>query len=93
MDVPNQVLKAEIETLPTAQQKSLGLMCNCAKALWAMSKSDKNKDVMRRCGIIPIMAKLLASVNEHVVSFIMGIIVNCATQVHGIILPLSNRYR
>lgn len=46
-----------------------------------MSKSDKNKDAMRRSGIIPVMAKLLTSVHEDVVSSIMGIIVNCATQV------------
>lgn len=81
MDVPYQVLKNEYETLPVALQKSFSLMCNCSKALWSMSKSDKNKDVMRRSGIIPVMAKLLTSVHEDVVSSIMGIIVNCATQV------------
>lgn len=81
MDVPVQVLKTEIEMLPVAQQKSFSLLRNCSKALWSMSKSDKNKDVMRRSGIIPVMAKLLTSVHEDVVSSIMGIIVNCATQV------------
>lgn len=81
MDVPYQVLRTESEMLPTAQQKLLILMRNCSKALWYMSKSDKNKDVMRRSGIIPVMAKLLTSVHEDVVGFIMGIIVNCATQV------------
>lgn len=81
MDVPHQVLKTESEMLPVAQQKLFSLLCNCSKALWSMSKSDKNKDVMRRSGIIPVMAKLLTSVHEDVVSSIMGIIVNCATQV------------
>lgn len=81
MEVPHQVLKTERETLPANQQKIFDLMCNCSKALWSMSKSDKNKDVMRRSGIIPVMAKLLTSVHEDVVSSIMGIIVNCATQV------------
>ncbi|VVC31814.1 Armadillo-type fold,Armadillo,Armadillo-like helical [Cinara cedri] len=80
MDVPYQILKAESETLPVFQQKSFNLMRNCAKALWAMSKSNKNKDVMRRSGIIPVMAKLLTSVHEDVVRSILGIIVNCATQ-------------
>jgi len=81
MDVPHQVLKTECETLPVALQKSFSLMRHCSKALWSMSKSDKNKDVMRRSGIVPVMAKLLTSVHEDVVSSIMGIIVNCATQV------------
>jgi len=81
LDVPHQILKAEIETLPAVQQKTFSLMCHCSKALWAMSKSDKNKDVMRQTGIIPAMAKLLTSVHEDVVGSTMGIIVNCATQV------------
>lgn len=92
MDVPYQILKAKSEMLPVVQQKSFHLMYNCAKALWAMSKSDKNKNVMRQSGIIPVMAKLLSSVHEGVVSSIMGIIVNCATQVHGIIVLLNNRF-
>lgn len=82
MDVPYQVLKTESDMLPAVLQKSFDLMCNCSKTLWSMSKSDKNKDVMRRSGIIPVMAKLLTSVHEDVVSSIMGIIVNCATQVY-----------
>lgn len=82
MDVPYQILKTESDMLPTVLQKSFDLMCNCSKTLWSMSKSDKNKDVMRRSGIIPVMAKLLTSVHENVVSSIMGIIVNCATQVY-----------
>lgn len=82
MDVPYQVLKTERDMLPAVLQKSFNLMCNCSKTLWSMSKSDKNKDVMRRSGIIPVMAKLLTSVHEDVVSSIMGIIVNCATQVY-----------
>lgn len=81
MDVPYHILKIEYDTLLVPQQKSLSLLCNCSKALWSMSKSDKNKDAMRRSGIIPVMAKLLTSVHEDVVSSIMGIIVNCATQV------------
>lgn len=81
MDVPHQVLKTESEMLPAALQKSYSLLCNCSKALWSMSKSDKNKEAMRRSGIIPVMAKLLTSVHEDVVCSIMGIIVNCATQV------------
>ncbi|XP_025411817.1 armadillo repeat-containing protein gudu-like [Sipha flava] len=80
MDVPLQVLKTESEMLPAIQQKSFSLLRNCSKALWFMSKSDKNKDVMRQSGIIPVLAKLLTSVHEDVVSYIMGIIVNCATQ-------------
>jgi hypothetical protein len=86
MDVPLQVLKTESEMLPAIQQKSFSLLRNCSKALWFMSKSDKNKDVMRQSGIIPVLAKLLTSVHEDVVSYIMGIIVNCATQVDRIFI-------
>ncbi|XP_050423913.1 armadillo repeat-containing protein gudu isoform X2 [Adelges cooleyi] len=80
MDVPQQILKTENDLLQPAQQKSLSLLCKCSQALWYMSKSDKNKDVMRRSGIIPVMAKLLTSSHEDAVGSIMGIIVNCATQ-------------
>lgn len=91
MDVPYQVLKTECESLPIVQQKVFNLMCNCSNALWSMSKSDKNKDAMRRSGIIPVMAKLLTSVHEDVVSSIMGIIVNCATQVDRNVILLYNQ--
>jgi len=92
MDVPHQLLKTEIEMLPVVQQKLFSLLCNCLKALWSMSKSDKNKEVMRRSGIIPVMAKLLTSVHEDVVNSIMGIIVNCATQVNRNFTTIIKRF-
>ncbi|XP_050525154.1 armadillo repeat-containing protein gudu-like isoform X2 [Daktulosphaira vitifoliae] len=80
MDVQDHILKTDNDLLLPAQQKSLTLLCKCSQAIWFISKSDKNKDAMRYSGIIPVMAKLLNSIHKNVVSSIMGVIVNCATQ-------------
>lgn len=52
-----------------------------AKALWSLSESKHNKEVMRRSGLVPLMGKLLKSIHIDVVVPIMGTVQQCASQV------------
>lgn len=52
-----------------------------ARALWTLSDSKHNMEHMRKCGIVPLMARLLKSVHIEVVIPIMGTIQKCASQV------------
>lgn len=53
-----------------------------AKALWSLSESKHNKEVMRRSGLVPLMGKLLKSIHIDVVVPIMGTVQQCASQVN-----------
>lgn len=52
-----------------------------ARALWSLSLSRHNKELMRKSGIVPLMARLLKSCHTDVVIPIMGTIQECASQV------------
>lgn len=51
-----------------------------AKALWSLSESRHNKEVMRRSGLVPLMGRLLKSIHIDVVVPIMGTVQQCASQ-------------
>lgn len=53
-----------------------------AKALWSLSESRHNKEVMRKSGLVPLMGRLLKSVHIDVVVPIMGTVQQCASQVN-----------
>lgn len=52
-----------------------------SKALFSLSKSERNMELMRKKGLVPLMARLLKSVHEDVVIPIMGTCASCATLV------------
>ena len=52
-----------------------------AQALWSLSESKHNKEIMRKSGVVPLMGKLLKSIHIDVVVPIMGTIQECASQV------------
>lgn len=52
-----------------------------ARALWSLSESRHNKEIMRTSGVVPLMARLLKSIHIDVVVPTMGTIQQCATQV------------
>lgn len=54
---------------------------SAAKALWSLSESRHNKEIMRRSGIVPLMGRLLKCIHKEVVVPIMGTIQQCASQV------------
>lgn len=51
-----------------------------ARALWSLSESRHNKEIMRTSGVVPLMARLLKSIHIDVVVPTMGTIQQCATQ-------------
>lgn len=75
------LLKIEREALSDEEQQLLDMARAGAKALWSLSESRHNKEVMRRSGLVPLMAKLLKSIHIDVVVPIMGTVQQCASQV------------
>jgi len=52
-----------------------------ALALWTCSKSERNKLVMRRAGLIPLLAKLLKSNKPDMLIPVVGTLQECASDV------------
>lgn len=53
-----------------------------SRALCSLSKSERNMELMRKKGLVPLMARLLKSVHEDVVIPLMGTCASCATLVN-----------
>ena len=52
-----------------------------ALALWSCSKSERNKLVMRKSGLIPLLAKLLKSNKPDLLIPVVGTLQECASDV------------
>lgn len=63
------------------QEEQLRMARAGAKALSSLSESRHNKEIMRKYGLVPLMARLLKSIHLDVVIPIMGTCQHCATQV------------
>lgn len=63
------------------QKEQLHMACAGAKALSSLSESRHNKEIMRKYGLVPLMARLLKSIHLDVVIPIMGTCQHCASQV------------
>lgn len=81
LDVPLSCLITPIESLLQAQKEQLDMARAGARALWSLSESRHNKEIMRTSGVVPLMGRLLKSTNIEVVVPIMGCVQQCATQV------------
>lgn len=81
LDVPLQCLTDTRENLPQAQKEQLSMARAGARALWSLSESKHNKEIMRTSGVVPLMARLLKSSHIDVVVPIMGCVQQCASQV------------
>lgn len=51
-----------------------------ALALWSCSKSTKNKQSMKKAGVIPLLARLLKSPHENMLIPVVGTLQECATE-------------
>lgn len=67
LDVPVHCLQTPLSELNTDELGFVKLAKAAAMALWSLSTSQKNKEVMRKCGIIFLLAKLLRSIHLDVV--------------------------
>ena len=75
------ILKTPRENLNLDELECLDMARAGARALWSLSESRHNKELMRKSGIVPLMARLLKSIHIDVVIPIMGAIQKCASQV------------
>ena len=57
-----------------------------ALALWSCSKSERNKLVMRKAGLIPLLAKLLKSSQPDMLIAVVATLEECASDVRFILL-------
>lgn len=81
LDVPLTCLITPAESLLQTQKEQLEMARAGARALWSLSESRHNKEIMRTSGVVPLMGRLLKSTNIDVVVPIMGCVQQCATQV------------
>ncbi|XP_054744710.1 armadillo repeat-containing protein gudu [Anastrepha obliqua] len=80
LDVNLRILKTPREELNASDLECLYMARAGARALWSLSLSRHNKELMRKSGIVPLMARLLKSCHTDVVIPIMGTIQECASQ-------------
>jgi armadillo repeat-containing protein 4 len=81
LDVPLNCLTTIQDNLTQSQKEQLAMATAGARALWSLSESRHNKELMRRSGVVPLMARLLKSIHIEVVVPIMGCVQQCASQV------------
>lgn len=82
LDVPISCLITQLEFLTQSQREQLDMARAGARALWSLSESRHNKEIMRTSGVVPLMGRLLKSTHIDVVVPIMGCVQQCATQVN-----------
>lgn len=81
LDVQLSCLTTPTEILSQNQKEQLNMATSGAKALWSLSESRHNKEIMRRSGVVPLMGQLLKSIHIETVVPIMGCVQQCASQV------------
>lgn len=83
LDVPLSCLITPRDNLTQSQREQLDMARAGARALWSLSESRHNKEIMRTSGVVPLMGRLLKSTHIDVVVPIMGCVQQCATQVYS----------
>ena len=67
-------------TMSDSQKRDVEVARAGALALWSCSKSTKNKQAMRRAGVIPLLARLLKSPHENMLIPVIGTLQECASE-------------
>lgn len=81
LDVPQQVLTVAWDDLDADKKEMVYVVRGGIKALWSLSQCRKNKEAMRKAGIVKILARLLRCAHEDIISPTLGTIQQCATEV------------
>lgn len=76
-----RILLLPRDQLNDEQKLQVNMACAGAHALCSLSESKPNKEVMRKCGLVPLMSRLLKSVHIDLIIPIMGTCQNCASEV------------
>lgn len=74
LDVPEHCLNTQWDDLSVDEQELVNIAKGGARALWSLSVSRKNKEMMRKSGVVFLLAKLLRSVHLNVVIPTVGTI-------------------
>ncbi|KAL1490979.1 hypothetical protein ABEB36_011646 [Hypothenemus hampei] len=78
LDCNESILNTSKDMLGESESAAINLVSAAAKALWSVSRSKRNIQVMVKSGAVPLLAKLLRSVHMEVVIPIIGTISQCA---------------
>lgn len=78
IDVNEKCLFTPWESLNFEEKEMVNIAKAGTRALWSLSASRKNRDVMRKSGVVFLLAKLLRSVHLDVVEPTVGTIEECA---------------
>lgn len=79
IDVSEKCLYTPWNQLNQEEKEMVNIAKAGTRALWSLSGSGKNRDVMRRSGVVFLLAKLLKSVHLDVVVPTVGTIEECAS--------------
>ncbi|KAG5899923.1 hypothetical protein JTB14_002474 [Gonioctena quinquepunctata] len=79
LDVDETFLRTPKDQLTPDDQELVNIAKAAARALWSVSKSKKNIQVMMKSGSVPLLARLLRSVHMDVVIPTVGTISQCAS--------------
>ncbi|XP_065078315.1 armadillo repeat-containing protein gudu [Ochlerotatus camptorhynchus] len=80
LDVNISILRSQRDQLSEDEREMLDMARAGARALWSLSESRHNKELMCKGGIVPLMGRLLKSVHIDIVVPTMGTIQQCASQ-------------
>lgn len=82
-----RILLLPWDQLKPEQKLQVNMACAGACALCSLSQSNSkpNKEVMRKCGLVPLMSRLLKSVHIDLIIPIMGTFQNCSTEVNKLL--------
>ncbi|XP_017781924.1 PREDICTED: armadillo repeat-containing protein 4 [Nicrophorus vespilloides] len=78
LDISEHLLLTPLEELNADSRLCVGVVQAAARALWSVSRSSKNIQVMMKSGIIPLIARLLHCVHMGVIIPSVGVIAQCS---------------
>lgn len=81
MDVSQSALTTPWDHLSADDKELVEVAKGGARALWSLSKSKRNREAMRKSGLVRLLARLLKSCHPDVIVPIMGTIQQCASEV------------
>ncbi|XP_063231337.1 armadillo repeat-containing protein gudu isoform X2 [Bacillus rossius redtenbacheri] len=80
LDVRRAALVTPVDELQPDDRPQVLVARAGAQALWSLSQSARNRDAMRRAGVMRLLAALIQSVHLDVVVPIMGTLQQCASE-------------
>lgn len=89
LDCPNLTGTANNQSQIDDIERDIEVARCVALALWSCSKSKKNKEAMKKAGIISLLSKLLKSNHENMLIPIVGTLQECASEVNRFIIDYN----